>query len=166
MRLALAICAVLGSALCGKAAADAVRRRYRVLDGLADGIQTLRIHMTAMLQPVRHALEETGCDILTTVAENMAEGRSAADAWKVVRETVTRRGGPADALTQADLEALDALFSGLGQSGREEQQALLEAALQRIGRLRDGALKRAGEADRLYVSLGLLIGLMLALIVI
>ena len=35
-----------------------------------------------------------------------------------------------------------------------------------VSRLRDGALKKAGEADRLYVSLGFLVGLMLALIVI
>ena len=38
--------------------------------------------------------------------------------------------------------------------------------MQTVGLLRDGALRKAGEADRLYVSLGFLIGLMLALIVI
>lgn len=165
-RLALAICVALCSTLCGKAAADAVRRRYRVLDLLAEGIQTLRIHMTGMLQPVPCALENAGCEIMTRVAEGMGEGCSAGDAWRAVRDVVARRGGAADALTEDDLDVLDALFSGLGQSGREEQEALLDAAWRRICRLRDEALKKAGEADRLYVSLGLLIGLMLALIVI
>lgn len=166
MRIALAICVVLGSTLCGKAAADAVRRRYRVLAALADDLQALRIHMTGMLQPVQCALEKSGSELLKRVAEGMRQGRSAADAWQAVRGSSVRRGGPADALAADDLSALDALFGQLGQSGREEQEALLGASLQTLGRLRDGALRKAGEADRLYVSLGFLIGLMLALIVI
>ena len=48
----------------------------------------------------------------------------------------------------------------------EEQERLLETALQTVEALLVGARKRAGETDRLYVSLGLLIGLMLALVVI
>jgi stage III sporulation protein AB len=166
MRIALAVCVVLGSTLCGKAASDAVRRRYRVLSTLAEDLQALRIHMTGMLMPVQCALEKTGCAVMRRVAEGMRTGCSAAEAWQAVRGGVLRRGGPADALSAEDLLALDALFGQLGQSGREEQEALLGASAQAVGRLRDGALKKAGEADRLYVSLGFLIGLMLALIVI
>jgi len=165
-RIALAVCVVLGSTLCGKAAADATRRRYRVLAMLAEDLQTLRIHMTGMLQPVQCALESAGCPLMKRVAEGMREGHSAAEAWQAARGSAMRRGGPADALAADDLAALDALFSQLGQSGREEQEALLGATLETVGRLRDGALKKAGEADRLYVSLGFLVGLMLALIVI
>jgi len=165
-RIALAVCVVLGSTLCGKAAADAARRRYRVLSALAADLQTLRIHMTGMLQPVQFALEKTDCAVLKRVAEGMRQGCSAAEAWRAVRESAVRRGGPADALAADDITALDALFGQLGQSGREEQEALLDASLQTVGRLRDKALQKAAEADRLYVSLGFLIGLMLALIVI
>lgn len=162
----LAICAVLGSTLCGKAASDAVRRRYRVLAALAEDMQTLRIHMTGMLMPLQCALDRAGSALLKQVAEGMREGRSAADAWQSIRGSAVRRGGPADALAAEDIGALDTLFGQLGQSGREEQEALLDASMETVSRLRDGALKKAGEADRLYVSLGFLIGLMLALIVI
>lgn len=162
----LAICAVLGSTLCGKAASDAVRRRYRVLAALAEDLQLLRIHMTGMLMPVQCALDRAGCALMRQVAEGMRQGRSAADAWQSVRGRALRRGGPADALAAEDIGALDALFGQLGQSGREEQEVLLDASMQTVGLLRDGALRKAGEADRLYVSLGFLIGLMLALIVI
>lgn len=162
----LAICVVMGSTLCGRAASDAARRRYRVLAVLAEDLQSLRIHMTGMLMPVQCALDKAGCALLKRVAEGMREGRSAADAWQSIRGSALRRGGPADALAAEDLGALDALFGQLGQSGREEQGALLDTSLQMVGRLRDDALRRAGEADRLYVSLGFLIGLMLALIVI
>ena len=165
-RIALAVCVVLGGTLCGKAAADAARRRHRVLSVLSEDLQTLRIHMTGMLQPVQCALESAGCTLMKRVAEGMREGRSASEAWQVVRPSVTRRGGPADALAADDLMVLDALFTQLGQSGREEQEAWLGMTLETVSRLRDGALQKAGEADRLYVSLGFLVGLMLALIVI
>ena len=157
---------VLGSTLCGRAAAEAARRRYRVLSALAEDLQVLRIHMTGMLQPVQCALEKSACPLMKRLAEGMRQGRSASDAWQAARDSALRRGGPGDALSPDDLAALDALFSQLGQSGREEQEALLGASLEAVTRRRDGALKKAGEADRLYVSLGFLVGLMLALIVI
>lgn len=165
-RITLAICVVLGSTLCGKAAADAARRRYRALAALASDLQTLRVHMTGMLQPVQYALEKTDCAILKRVAEGMRRGCSAGEAWQALRESAVRRGGPADALAADDLAVLDGLFGRLGQSGREEQEALLGESLETVVRLRDGAFRKAGEADRLYVSLGFLTGLMLALIVI
>lgn len=165
-RVVLAICAVLGSTLCGKAASDAVRRRYRVLAALAEDLQALRIHMTSMLMPLQCALDRAGCALMKQVAEGMRQGCSAADAWQSVRQSAMRRGGPADALAAEDIGVLDTLFGQLGQSGREEQGVLLDASMETVNRLRDGALKRAGEADRLYVSLGFLTGLMLALIVI
>ena len=166
MRIALVICVVLGSTLCGKAASDAARRRYRVLAALAEDLQKLRIHMTGMLMPVQCALDRSGSALLKQVAEGMQSGCSAEDAWRAFRQGALRRGGPADALAAEDLVVLDGLFGQLGQSGREEQEALLDASLQTVCRLRDGAFRKAGEADRLYVSLGFLIGLMLALIVI
>ena len=165
-RLALAACVVLGSALCGKAAADAVRRRARALDSLADGLRTLRVHMLGMVEPLQCALEHSECPVLTLGGEGMKEGRSAGDVWRDRRRTASRRGGPAEALTEADLRVLDALFERLGQCCREKQEALLDSAIQSVERLLDSARKRAAEADRLYLSLGLLVGLMLALIVI
>lgn len=165
-RIALAACVVLGSTLCGKAAADSLRRRANTLDALGEGLRVLRIHMTGLFEPVQLALQRSDCPILALVAKDMQNGRGAAQAWAQAKPEATRRGGPADALTQQDLGALDVLFAGLGQSGREEQEALLDSAIESVARLRQAARKRAGEADRLYVSLGLLIGLMLALIVI
>lgn len=166
VRVALAACVVLGSTLCGKAAADALRRRVNTLDALAEGLRTLRIHMTSLFEPVRLALERADCPLMTLVAAEMDDGRCADEAWRAVRPRAARRGGPADALTPQDMQALDTLFSRLGQSGRDEQEALLNTAAEAVGRLRDSARKKAADGDRLYVSLGLLVGLMLALIVI
>lgn len=165
-RIALASCVVFASALCGRAAADAVRRRATTLEALAQGLRALRIHMMDMLEPVQRALERSDCALFNRVCEGMKSGVSAAEAWKAIRRAASRRGGPADALIAADLKALDGLFEHLGQSGPEEQEAMLASALSTLEDLRVSARKRAGEAERLYASLGLLIGLMMALIVI
>lgn len=165
-RIALAICVVLGSGLSGRAAAQALRRRVQLLEGLAQGLRELRIHMIGMLETVQCALERSGCALLESVARGMSGGRGAGEAWRDARDTLTRRGSPADALRDEDVRVLDRLFGALGQSGREEQTALLDAAIQAVDELWDAARRKCGEADRLYMSLGVLTGLMLALIVI
>jgi len=157
---------VLGSTLCGKAAADTVCRRWRVLAALSEDIRTLRIHMTSMLQPIKRALESSGKGLLPLVAEGMSTGCSAGEAWQKVRRGAVRRGGAADSLTEEDLSVLDKLFEQLGQSAREAQEGLIAVALLEIERQRESARVKMAEANRLYVSLGLLIGLMFAIIVI
>ena len=165
-RVVLALCVVLGSTLCGKALADSARRRANALKSLESGLRSLRVHMTSLCEPVRNALEHAGCPLLGAVAKGMEGGKSAGEAWRSVRRNALRRGGPADSMAEADARLLDGLFEQLGQSGREEQELLLKGALEEVCRLGAEAAKRVGEADRLYVSLGLLVGLMLALIVI
>ena len=165
-RLALAACLVLGCALCGRALADQARRRANALGALSEGLRVLRIHMTGLMEPVQCALACSNCPLLSLVAEGMQGGQSAGEAWRAVRPTAMRRGGAADALSKDDAKLLDGLFDRLGQSGREEQGALIGTALEAVEALREEARKRAAEAGRLYMSLGLLIGLMLALIVV
>lgn len=164
-RLALAICVALGCALCGRALADAARRRANTLRALAEGLKVLRIHMTGMLEPVQCALAAVNCPLFSLVADAMGEGRTAGEAWRSVRREALKRGGPADALTEPDAKALDGLFDRLGESGREEQGALIGAARAQLEGLLDEAVRKAAEAGRLYTTLGLLVGLMLALIV-
>ena len=74
-----------------------------------------------------------------------------------------RRDSPA-ALTSEDRTALDGLFSQLGESGREQQDILLTGTISALNRSLEAAEARAREAEKLYLSLGVLVGLMLALI--
>ena len=166
MRLILALCVVAGGTLCGSAMSGGVRRRVKALESLASGIRLLRVHMIGMFQPVHQALGGTECPLLESVSRAMTPGGSAASAWQSVREKECRRGRALDALTAEDLEALDRLFDGLGESGRDRQEILLTQTLEALTRFLESARRRAGEADRLYVSLGALTGLMAALVVI
>lgn len=166
IRIALALCVVLCGALCGRALAEGAQRRVETLCALVEATRRLRVQMTSLLQPVQLALERSGTPLYSLVAEAMTGGGSAATAWEQVRRRAARRGGAIDSLTDADRKALGDLFAGLGQSGREEQDLLLSGAIEALERLCEAARAKQREADRLYGTLGLLIGLMLALIVI
>ena len=164
-RIALGLCIVAGSALIGRSLTGAARRRAAALRQLLDGAKMLRIHMISMFEPVQNALTQSGCAVLDAVGRAMGEGRSAGAAWQAERARLRRTGGPIDALKDADMQILDGMFAHLGQSGREAQEILLAGAIQSLERQWEAARAQALEADKLYISLGLLVGLMLALIV-
>lgn len=165
-RVILALCLVLASAFCGKALADGVRRRARALREIVEGLRRLRVHMTGMFEPVRQALERCDCPLFTEIASGMEGGGSALDSWRALEKRDRRRCSPLESLAEGDRQILFQLFSGLGQTGREEQELLLGNAIEALERQRVSAQAKVAEADRLYGALGLLIGLMLALIVI
>ena len=83
-----------------------------------------------------------------------------------MRKKERRRGGTLDVLTMEDVGVLDSLFDGLGESGRDQQEMLLSGTLETMTRNLEAARTRAGEADKLYVPLGALTGLMAALVVV
>ena len=166
MRFMLALCAVAGGTLCGSAMSGGVHRRVRTLESLIHGVKLLRVHMIGMFQPVPQALSAAECPLLEALSEAMTPGISASAAWQAVRERERRRGGRLDAMTEQDIDALNTLFDGLGESGRDQQGILLSTACDTLERSLEAARSKAGEADRLYVPLGALTGLMAALLVI
>lgn len=166
MRFVLALCVVVGCALCGSAMAGATRRRVRLLESLHQGVRLLRHHMIGMRQPIQLALSGTSCDVLTALGEAMRPGMRASEAWAEFSKKERRRGGKLDALTREDMAILDALFDQLGESGWAQQELLLGNACSALERNLEQARQRNAETDRLYVSLGALTGLMIALILI
>ena len=93
----------------------------------------------------------------------MTPGTSAHEAWKRVRSA---RSGDAVALMGEDIRTLDAFFQRLGEVGRAEQGVLLSGVIRTLEDNLECARTSAGEAERLYGSLGLMVGLMLALVVV
>ena len=166
MRLMLALCVVAGGTLCGSAVPGGARRRVKTLESVTRGIKLLRVHMIGMFQPVPQALSAAECPLLEAVSKAMNPGVSASAAWQTVCVRERRRGGMLDALIEGDIETLDKLFDGLGESGRDRQEILLSGTLEALGRSLETARSTASEADRLYMPLGALTGLMAALVVI
>lgn len=120
--------------------------------------------MLRMLETASQALSASDCPLLRQTGAAMTPGVSAREAWAAVCAAESRRFGGLDALTREDREALDGLFDGLGESGRGQQAILLSETLKALEQNLESAAARAREAERLYGSLGLLTGLMLALI--
>lgn len=166
MRFVLALCVIVGCTLCGSALAGVLRRRVKALESIAQGLKLLRLHMISMFEPLQQALKASGNAVLEALGEQMTPGVSAAEAWTEVKRAECRRGGRIDALSSEDLRTLDALFDQLGESGRDQQDVLLNGARAALDRNLEAARARMAESDRLYVSLGALTGLMIALIVI
>ena len=162
MKLILACVVVIASMLIGRAYAGGGARRARLLSEMMDALQILRIAMLDRLAPLRAALEASACAVFRSVGAEM-QGKSAAEAWKRVRDAQMRRGGMIDCLAEEDLCVLDALFDGLGASGRAPQEALISGALRSLGCLEAEARKNGLEKRRLYTTLGLLGGIALAI---
>lgn len=166
MRFVLALCVVAGCTLSGSAMAGAARRRVRLLEALIQGIKRMRPHMIGMFEPVKRALEASLCPPLEAVGRAMGPGVGAAEAWARVRGAESRRGGGIDALTPEDVEIMNGFFDQLGETGRDQQELLLTGVCAALEGNLEAARRRVGEADRLYISLGALTGLMIALILI
>ena len=159
MRTLLALLAALGAALAGRSLASACARRGRALRQAMDALQLLRIQMLDRRLPLHAALDHARSDVLRRVGERVAAGEDAASSWRALLPSLTRRGGALDCLTQEDVSTLTAFFDGLGA----EQEALFQTALRELGRLEAEAARSGAEKGRLYATLGLLFGLMLAI---
>ena len=122
--------------------------------------------MLHMLEPTGRALEATDCPILRLTGEAMKPGISAMEGWQQTCAARNRWRCGIDALTREDRQALDRLFTHLGESGREQQGLLLDQTIQKLEGFLTAAESKASESEKLYGSLGLLLGLMLALIVV
>lgn len=137
-----------------------------MLKALIQGLHTLRAHMVRMLEPVSTALAATEVAVFVRVVQSITPGSAAGENWERVSAKERRRGGSLDALTHEDCRALDELFAHLGESGREQQDILLGETIAALRKNLEAAEADARESERLSLSLGLLVGLMLALIVI
>ena len=162
-RIALSLCVVLGSTLCGWTMAGTSKRREQLLNQLIQGIKLLRVHMIRMLEPIQEALVHTGNPLFADIGRRMRGGVSAEAAWQDMLAD-KKASKPIYVLLSEDRAALNELFSHLGQSGREAQEMALAAALETLEELRKIASERARQASLLYTKLGFLIGLMLGLI--
>lgn len=166
IRVILALCVVVGSTMCGKSLSGAARRRVELLKALIDGVKILKVHMVSMFEPVQISLSQSECALMAQIGNHMQSGVSAGVAWQAVKKEARRKGGQADALNLEDHVLLDRFFEHLGESGREAQEILLSSTVESLEQHYDQARTKAAEAEKLYVTLGVLIGLMLALIVI
>lgn len=165
-RVALACVVVIGCALCGRSMAGSMIRRNVLAEELISALKVLRVHIVCQLEPVCEALEATGNVLFAQIAERTSDERNVYAAWRDVLCAATKRGGTADALGDRERTALDRLFKQIGASGRDEQDVAIRACISSFEVICEKTAERAATIGRLYTSLGMLIGLALAVLMI
>lgn len=166
MRVVLAVVVVIGCALCGRAMAHSAERRYRLLLNTLDALRMLRVKIVETMEPLNEALLSSGSEIFAITARSLNQESSVSDAWLHACRTACARGGIADCLEQRDCDALNRLFEHLGGSGRSTQNTALLACIDELELLKEDAHTRASASGRLYTSIGILLGLALAVLLI
>lgn len=167
IRILLAVCIVVCCAFSGKAFAAEARRRADLINDLIEGLRLLRIYITGvMMENVRHALMETGCNALILIGEEMANGGNVGKAWRRAAHSKKFQNAGLDALKQEERDIIGHLFDRLGESNRESQKILIESAVKALEERLPEARKKASEAEKLYTTLGILSGLIVGLIMV
>lgn len=166
MRITVACAIVVASALCGHSAAASQQRRCRLIAELIQAIHEMRIRMVVHLEPIETVLKNSGTTLFRNVAVRIGEYGSIYDAWISARGQLTARGCSADCLGEGEIHVLDVMFSGLGESGKHQQDLLLRTCAAELETIAKSEKNRLEQISRLYTTLGMLLGLMIAVVLI
>lgn len=166
VKLILACAIVIACTLSGRAFADAASRRANTLTELAKALSLLQIQIVHMLQPLNIALQRTENIIFIQIAEKLQDSETVIQAWHAVFKSAAKRGGYADCLHKTEINALNAMFEALGQSVCRGEAALIHGTCEIIEQCRDEAIAENLRSHRLYVSIGALSGLAIAILLI
>lgn len=166
LRIGLACAVVIGCALCGRAMVSSLDGRCRLIAELIAALRTMRIHVTEHVEPLKSALQHSGSPLLEEVAKALAQNSEPTMAWARVRKDATNRGGVADCLGAKEIESLDQLFSQLGGTGKSQQDLALLRCIATLEEIEKAEKARLNESARLYTTLGTLLGLAIAVLMI
>ena len=165
MKLALAMILTAACAGLGWSAALRQTRRARALTALRRAVIRLKEDMLEKRLPLREAMARSEHPLFTR-ASGGAEGIEPDEALREAAHALAARGGALDSLAREDMAALDRLAGGLGRGGADRQRLLLSETEEELSALENAAARLAAERNRLYVSLGALGGLALAVMLV
>ena len=164
MRVGAACMMTAASAWGGRMLAGTQTRRMQALEEALHGVRRLQVEMLDRRLPVKEALAACPGALFAAVSRAMEGGSPPGTAFGAAEGSLSARGGPLDSLTGGDLAALRRLFSGLGENGVEPQRLRLHESAEELERLLGEARRKREEHGRLYTSLGALVGLAAALL--
>jgi len=165
MRLAAALALTAACAGLGWSAAQRQTRRVKALEALRRAVSRLEEDMLEKRLPLGEALAASGHALFVRAAR-AGDGQPPGEALRAAARALSARGGQLDSLTPADMAAIDRLAGGLGRGSAERQRLLLAETAEELAALSANAEKLAAERNRLYVSLGALGGLALAVMLV
>lgn len=156
---------IVACAASGRTISNVHKRRVEVIAELLAAIRVLRIRMLNSLEPVGILLRKSEAPLFQALGNSLGQGASLSACWEELRAASTRRGKMLDSLTESDLHILDALFMKLGTSGKEEQNALFSMIISHLEEAQEQAKNKNIEAEKLYTTLGALLGIGISVLI-
>ena len=86
-----------------------------------------------------------------------------AEGWDALKAEAS---GELECLTGTDVSVLDALFAGLGRTGRDEQDSLFSMIITRLEEALSQAKSRFQESSRMFTALGALVGVAICIMIV
>ena len=150
----------------GRLLSNARRRRADMLSDILAAMRVLRLRMLNSMEPVSVLLRKSELFLFRELGNGLWEGGSLAESWSKLRDAFVRRGHPLDCLSQEDIHLMDMFFSGLGLSGREEQNNLFSACIAQLEDACSAARSSFADGAKLVTALGALVGVGICVLIV
>ena len=128
-------------------------------------MRVLRLRMLNSMEPLAILLRKSDAALFQLLGNKLFEGATLEDAWQELRNKARRSTLLAD-LNDDDMHILDAFFSELGKSGKEEQSELFAKILAEMEEVHRIAKNNYLSSSKLYTALGTLAGLAVCVLIV
>ena len=150
----------------GRALSNARKRRSDMLSDILAAMRVLRLRMLNSMEPVGVLLRKSDLFLFRELGNGLWEGSCLAECWEGMRSAFSRRGHPLDCLTREDMKIMDVFFSGLGKSGRNEQNNLFASCIAQLEEAQIHARNHFTDGAKLYTALGALVGVSICILIV
>lgn len=158
---------ILISCTCiGRSLSNARKRRADMLNDILAAMRVLRLRVLNSMEPIGVLLRKSDLFLFRELGNGLWEGSCLAECWEGMRSAFARRGNPLDCLTADDLKLMDVFFSGLGKSGREEQNNLFSMCIAQLEEALCEARGNFADGAKLFTALGALVGVGICILVV
>lgn len=142
------------------------KRRMDMLSDILAAMRVLRLRMLNSMEPVGVLLRKSDLFLFRELGNGLWEGGTLCECWEKMRDAFARRGHPLDCLTREDMRLMDVFFSKLGQSGREEQNAMFAMCISQMEEAQSHAKNDFADGAKLFTALGALVGMGICVMII
>lgn len=161
LSLILLLCTCVGRML-----SNGRKRRMDLLSDILAAMRVLRLRILNSMEPVGVLLRKSELFLFRELGNGLWEGESLNECWIKMRDSFTKRGQPLDCMMNEDVALLDSFFSGLGKSGREEQNNLFAVSIAQLEDTLRQARNHYADCAKLYTALGALVGVGICVIIV
>lgn len=164
MKILLSLCLVVICTSVGYSMAQTAERRCKQLAEMIRAIRILGIQITVRLEPLKRALKQTEFEPFKRIADEIAPGKNAGEAWFDLCNRRDERS--INSLDESEKKQIAQMLSQLGDGSKDIQDELLTSCCVYLQNALSDAQVRAKEVSKLYTSLGFLMGISIVILIV